>query len=97
SIKMNKTNLADSGLLKTKNNFVTADDPGFTDFLKGDLTLKKGAPAYQKIPDFPQIDFKKMGLYIDKYRKRLPTAKEAGKLPSQNPWKADDNDTYFGT
>ena len=97
SIKMSKENLADTSLLKMANNFVTSDDPGFVDFSRGDLTLQKNAPAYNKIPGFPKINFKKMGLYIDKYRKRLPTAKEAGKLPSQNPWKGDDNDTYFGT
>ena len=52
---------------------------------------------FDKIKDFPKIKFDKIGLYIDKYRKKIPTPEEAGKLPSQNPWKDNDTDTYFGT
>ncbi|MFP5039838.1 right-handed parallel beta-helix repeat-containing protein [Parasediminibacterium sp. JCM 36343] len=96
-IKLGKENKADTGIIRMEGNFVTDKDPGFIDANSGNLNVKPNAPIYEKIPSFPKIKFDKMGLYIDKYRKKLPTAEEAGRLPSQNPWKDGDTDNYFGT
>ena len=97
SIKMSKENKVDTNLIRIDGNFITDKDPGFMDANAGNLSLKSASPVFDKIKDFPRIKFDKIGLYIDKYRKKLPTAEEAGKLPSQNPWKDNDADTYFGT
>ncbi len=97
SIKMSKENKIDTTLIRIDKNFVTDKDPGFIDAAKGNLNLKANAPVFEVIKDFPKIKFDKMGLYIDKYRKKLPSLEEAGRLPSQNPWKETDTDTYFGT
>jgi len=97
SIHMSKENKVDSNLIRIDGNFVTDKDPGFMDANSGNLGLKNTAPVFEKIKDFPRIKFDKIGLYLDKYRKKLPTPEEAGKLPSQNPWKDNDTDTYFGT
>ena len=90
----NKTNPA---LVTITNNLVTNNDPGFVDMATGDLALKPSSEVFTKIPGFQPIPFDKMGLYIDKYRKKLPTPEEAGRLPEQNPWKATDTDKHFST
>jgi len=97
SIKMSKENKVDTNLIQVNGNFVTDKDPGFINANSGNLNLKVNAPLFDKIKNFPKIKFDKIGLYIDKYRKKLPTNEEAGRLPTQNPWKDNDTDTYFGT
>ena len=97
SIKMSRENKVDTNLIKVDGNFQTDKDPGFMDAASGNLNLKTNAPVFDKIKNFPKIKFDKIGLYIDKYRKKLPTPEEAGRLPSQNPWKDNDSGTYFGT
>ena len=97
SIKMSKENKIDTNLIRIDGNFVTDKDPGFMNANSGLLLLKPSSPVFEQIKDFPRIKFDKIGLYLDKYRKKLPTPEEAGKLPSQNPWKDNDTDTYFGT
>jgi hypothetical protein len=94
---MSKEHNADPTLIKIDGNLVTNQDPGFVDFSAGNLQLKPTAEVFSKIPGFQPIPFDKMGLQIDKYRKRLPTDKEAGRLPEQNPWKADDKNYHFST
>ena len=97
AIHMSKENKVDSNLIRIDGNFVTDKDPGFIDANGGNLTLKSSSPVFDKIKDFPKIKFDKIGLYLDKYRKKLPILEESGRLPSQNPWKDNDTDTYFGT
>ena len=94
---MSKESLKDTSLLTNVKNFVTNTDPGFVDAASGNFNLKPTTPVFQKIPGFPKIDVNKMGLYIDKYRKTLPSPADAGRLKEQNPWKEDDSETYFGT
>lgn len=94
---MSKESLKDSTLLTNEKNFVTNTDPGFENAAAGNFNLKPTSPVYQKIPGFPKIDLNKIGLYIDKYRKILPSPADAGRLKEQNPWKEDDTETYFGT
>ncbi len=38
-----------------------------------------------------------MGLYIDYYRKTLPSAEELGLTPDSDPWKEMKKSTYFET
>ena len=97
SIKMKKENKTDTTLIKIERNFITDTDPGFVDAGSGNFNLKPTSPVFQKIPGFPKIDVNKMGLYIDKYRKALPSPADAGRLKEQNPWKEDDTEMYFGT
>jgi hypothetical protein len=82
-------------VLLMKDNYVTADDPGFVDARAGDYTLKKDSIVFTKIPGFKPIPFKEMGLKIDAYRTRLPTDEEAGRRPEDNPYKRETGD--FGT
>ena len=42
-------------------NYITDDDPGFVDFEGHDYRIRPDAPLYEKIPDFRQIPFEKMG------------------------------------
>lgn len=94
---MKKENNTNTALINFVDNLVTSQDPGFVDFAAGNYALKPGSEVFSKIPGFQNIPFDKMGLQIDKYRKKLPTDEEAGRLPSQNPWKATDTDKHFST
>ncbi len=49
-------------LVDAENNLVTKSDPGFADYANGDFTLKDDSEVYKKIPDFPKLDFKSMGI-----------------------------------
>ena len=49
-------------LVDAADNIVTKSDPGFIDYSKKDFTLKDDSEVYTKIPDFPKLDFKNMGL-----------------------------------
>jgi hypothetical protein len=94
---MKGENATNPALLTLTNNFVTATDPGFVDAAKGNYTLRPGAEVFSRIPGFRPIPFNQMGLQIDKYRKRLPSDEEAGRLPSQDPWKTDKGEKNFST
>ncbi len=95
--KMHKEYINDTTLLTTYNNYTTTSDPGFVNLPKGNLQLKINAPVFKIIPQFPNIPFNKMGLQLDKYRKKMPTEAELGKLPAANPWKDEDTNLNFGT
>ena len=97
NLKMSKEHNANPALIKIDGNLVTNQDPGFVNLATGNLQLKSGSEVFTKIPGFQPIPFDKMGLYIDKYRKKLPTPSEAGRLPEQNPWKPTDTNRNFGT
>lgn len=55
-----------------KNNWSTNDDPGFVNMAEGDFTLKEDSPVFEKIPGFIPVPFPRMGLYADRWRKRIP-------------------------
>ncbi|MGQ9574854.1 MAG: right-handed parallel beta-helix repeat-containing protein [Thermoguttaceae bacterium] len=61
----------DSGRTRLIDNFITADDPGFTDAAKGVFQLKEGSPLVERI-GFRTIPFDQIGLYRDEFRKQLP-------------------------
>ena len=92
-----KENSTNPEIISFVDNFVTQSDPGFVDLAAGNFALKKDSEVFTKIPGFENIPFHKMGLQTDKYRKKLPTDEEAGRLPSQDPWKPADTNRNFGT
>jgi Right handed beta helix region len=94
---MRKENNTNPALISFVDNLVTNADPGFVDLAAGNFALKKDSEVFTKIPGFQRIPFDKMGLQTDKYRTRLPTDEEAGRLPSQDPWKPADTNRNFGT
>ena len=96
-LSMSPQNTTNPAIISIVDNFVTHSDPGFVDLAAGNFALKKDSEVFAKIPGFQNIPFDKMGLQIDKYRKKLPTDEEAGRLPSQNPWKPSDTNHHFST
>jgi len=94
---MKKENSTNSEIISFVDNFVTQSDPGFVDLTAGNFALKKDSEVFTKIPGFENIPFEKMGLKTDRYRKKLPTDEEAGRLSSQDPWKPADTNRNFGT
>ena len=94
---MRKDNNTNPAIISFVDNLVTNTDPGFVDLAAGNFALKKDSEVFTKIPGFQNIPFDKMGLQIDKYRRKLPTDEEAGRLPSQDPWKPADTNHNFGT
>jgi hypothetical protein len=59
-----------------KQNIAYNEDPGFVDLKKYNFQLKGDSKIFKDLPGFTPIPFNKIGLYIDEYRKRLPTDKE---------------------
>lgn len=97
SVRMKEKNKNNPELINIRNNYVTATDPGFANAKKGDYKLLKSSDAKKQLPHFPKIETFKMGLYIDRYRKALPSAEELGRTPESNPWKEMEKSTYFET
>jgi hypothetical protein len=56
-----------------KDNLELKEDPGFEDMSNNKFQLKPDSMVYSKIPDFKEVPFNKMGLYVDEYRTSLPT------------------------
>jgi thioredoxin-like negative regulator of GroEL len=68
----------DRGLQDLMDNYVTSQDPGFADALKGDFRLRDDSPVYDRI-GFRTIPFEEIGLYEDEYRASPSTGSEVGK------------------
>ncbi len=56
-----------------RDNYVTETDPGFADTDAMDFTLRDDSVVFREIPEFKAIPFRAIGLYIDEYRKQLPS------------------------
>jgi len=94
--KMSKAGKAVPGLLEIQGNWVTAEDPGFTDIANGDLTLREDAAVFRNIPGFEPIPFREIGLMRDGFRKKLPEDSEI-RRPKNNPMLQKDEEKHFGT
>jgi hypothetical protein len=70
-VKEKAVNSTDS--LASGKNVTYTKDPGFENYKNFDFRLKKDSPIFTDLPDFQPIPFEKIGLYLDKYRKKLPT------------------------
>ncbi len=68
-------------------------DAQFTDAAALDFRPKPGSPLLQKMPKLAEIPYGKIGLYVDQYRKVLPTAAETGRLTDRRQDVAFDSDT----
>jgi len=53
-----------------------SENPGFVDIEKLDFHLKPGAQLLKDLPEFEPIPVEKIGLYVDEYRRKLPTTDE---------------------
>ena len=52
------------------------EDPGFVDLTNFKLSLKPDSKIFKDLPEFKNIPFEKIGLFVDEYRRKLPTDKE---------------------
>jgi len=69
-------------LVAGQKNMSYVNDPGFVNFAKRDFRLKPDAQVFRDLPGFQPIPFEKIGLFVDEYRRKLPTDAEAGRLES---------------
>jgi hypothetical protein len=58
----------------------TTVDPGFGDYKSLNFTLEPTSPIFKVLPTFKPIPFHQIGLVIDKWRTRIPTSAEIGRL-----------------
>ena len=77
---LNGKEVATDSSLASGRNAAYQTDPGFADLSRFDFTLKPGSPLLKDLPGFKPIPFRKIGLYIDEYRTRLPTDEETGRF-----------------
>jgi hypothetical protein len=62
--------------LTTGHNVAYENDPGFVDIAHLDFHLKPDSQLLHDLPGFKPIPVDKIGLYLDEYRKTLPTNEE---------------------
>jgi parallel beta-helix repeat protein len=67
-------------IVASQKNVSYAKDPGFVNLAKHDFRLRPDSQIFKDLPDFQPIPFEKMGLFVDEFRKRLPTDQEAGRV-----------------
>jgi hypothetical protein len=96
AVKMKPANRDRPGMFTEKDNWTTADDPGFVDPKRHDYALKPDSPVFQKVPGFEPIPFGRIGLVVDEFRKRLPVEAERQRGPEYSPFQKQDG-THFGT
>ena len=72
ALKMGLAGRNTSDLITQRDNWITTGDPGFVDAAAGNLTLRPGSEAFQKIPGFQSIPVDQIGLQVDEYRSSLP-------------------------
>lgn len=65
----------------------------FTDPATLNFRPKPASPLLTKLPHLAEIPYATIGLQIDQYRKRLPTAQETGRLTDRRKDAAFDSDT----
>ena len=56
------------------------DDPGFVSLKDFDFRLKSDSKIFTDLPGFKNLPIEKMGLYLDEYRKKLPSDKVIGRF-----------------
>lgn len=61
-------------------NITYNNDPGFVNMAQMNFQLKPNAQLFKDLPNFKPIPVDKIGLYIDAYRKKLPTDKEINRF-----------------
>lgn len=66
--------------LASGRNVAYDSNPGFADLARFDFRLKPDARLRKDLPGFQPIPFDKIGLYVDEYRKKLPTDAEINRF-----------------
>jgi hypothetical protein len=74
-VKDGKANRVTEGYASGPNMAYDAD-PGFVDIARHDFRLKPDSAIFKDLPGFKPIPVEKIGLFIDEYRKKLPTDDE---------------------
>lgn len=65
----------------TKGTNITYDtDPGFVNMNKFDFRLKPDSRVFKDLPGFQPLPIDKMGLFVDEYRKKLPSDQEVNRF-----------------
>ncbi len=78
---------------KIENNLILKmEEAGFVNAAALDFRVKPGAALYQRLPGFQPIPFEKIGLQLDAYRLRLPSAAETGRNSDRRLDAAFDSD-----
>ncbi len=57
-------------------NMTYEEDPGFVNMAGNNFKLKPNGKIFKDLPGFKDIPIEKIGLFVDEYRKKLPTDKE---------------------
>ena len=71
--------------VKLENNLELATDPGLIDPQTLELNQAAVEAVAKKLPGFEPIAMDKVGLYVDAYRRRLPTSEETDRLRCRPP------------
>ena len=72
---------------------MTLGEAGFADPAHLDFRLKPDSPLLRKLPRLKEISFEKIGLYVDEYRRALPSADETGRYFDHRQTASFDSDT----
>jgi hypothetical protein len=69
----------------TGTNLAFAENPGFLDLSRNDFHLDRGSRLHADLPGFEPIPVDKIGLYVDQYRKTLPSEEELDRIGARHP------------
>ena len=69
----------------TGTNLAVAGNPGFKDPSALDFGIRPHSPLTVELPGFQPIPVEKIGLYVDEYRKSLPTDEELDRTGKRHP------------
>jgi|GEM_PF-242671 len=69
----------------TGTNLLFAENPGFKDIAHLDFRLNPNSQLHKELPYFEPIPVEKIGLYVDEYRKSLPTEEELDRAGTNHP------------
>lgn len=73
-------------------NPVIQGDPMFVDAARMDFRLRPGSPILKALPGFQVLPPESFGLYVDAYRKTLPSDEETGRnVDRDSAWRFDSN------
>jgi hypothetical protein len=65
-------------------NLTYSVDPGFVNAAGLNFALRSDTQLLKDLPAFRALPFDQIGLYVDEYRKRLPTPAEAGRVRAKS-------------
>jgi hypothetical protein len=69
----------------TGTNLTVASNPGFADPANMDFRIQSGSQLSRELPGFQSIPVGKIGLYVDAYRRTLPTEEELDRAGKRHP------------